>query len=674
MRTFLRNAPIKRKLTILTMLTTGLALLLAGASFLIYEQVSFHTSMVTELITTARMTGANSSAALSFDDPESATQTLHSFSANPHVIAAFIYDKDGQIFARYDRPGAKGPVAVPSVEHATHHFANEALELFQDITLSGEKIGTLYIRHDLTELANRIARYAMILVIVLLAATGVSMLLMQRLQRVITRPVLNLAGVIGEVARDRNYALRAEKHGRDELGQLTDGFNEMLGQIQVRDRALQDGHGSLERRVRERTKELQDEIMERRRTEDERDRFFTLSLDLLCILGFDGYFKRLNPAFAALLGYRDEELMAQPFIELVHPEDRSAALEELKELAAGKTILNTEIRCRCQDGSYRWIAWSATPVTGENIYYAYGRDVTERKQADAEMTRLNRDLMDFSRQAGMAEVATSVLHNVGNVLNSVNVSCSVITEKMRKSRIRSVAQTAEILRTHAGDLPAFFASNETGKKLPEFLTKLAQRLADDQVAILDEVGLLGTNIEHIKEIVSVQQAYAKNPGGLRETLPVATLVEDALRMNSAALTRHHVEVERDYRDAPPVCLEKHSVLQILLNLVSNAKHAVTDNEHGNKRLLVRVAQNDDHVLVSLSDNGVGISPEDMTRIFSHGFTTKKDGHGFGLHSGILAAKEMGGRLTAASNGLGQGATFTLELPLTRTGTSTPHAL
>jgi C4-dicarboxylate-specific signal transduction histidine kinase len=141
------------------------------------------------------------------------------------------------------------------------------------------------------------------------------------------------------------------------------------------------------------------------------------------------------------------------------------------------------------------------------------------------------------------------------------------------------------------------------------------------------------------------------------------LVEDALRMNAAALTRHDVHVERDYHEAPPVCMEKHSVLQILLNLVNNAKHAVTANQSPEKRLRVRVAHNDDHVSVSLSDNGVGISQDNMTRIFSHGFTTKKDGHGFGLHSGILAAKEMGGRLTVCSDGPGKGATFTLELPL-----------
>jgi C4-dicarboxylate-specific signal transduction histidine kinase len=134
-------------------------------------------------------------------------------------------------------------------------------------------------------------------------------------------------------------------------------------------------------------------------------------------------------------------------------------------------------------------------------------------------------------------------------------------------------------------------------------------------------------------------------------------------MNEAALTRHHVEVVREYEDVPPVCLEKHKVLQILLNLVSNAKYAISDNGRELKQLKVRVSRDSDRVLVSLADNGVGISPENMTRIFAYGFTTKKNGHGFGLHSGVLAAKEMGGQLRAMSDGLGKGATFTLELPL-----------
>jgi C4-dicarboxylate-specific signal transduction histidine kinase len=142
------------------------------------------------------------------------------------------------------------------------------------------------------------------------------------------------------------------------------------------------------------------------------------------------------------------------------------------------------------------------------------------------------------------------------------------------------------------------------------------------------------------------------------------LVEDALKMNLAAFDRHHIEVVREVAEnLPPVCVDRHKVLQILINLVRNAKYAMDQRNETTKRMVVRVAlASPDRVKITVADNGVGIAADHLTRIFSHGFTTKKDGHGFGLHSGANAAKEMGGSLKAHSAGLGQGAEFTLELP------------
>jgi len=289
-------------------------------------------------------------------------------------------------------------------------------------------------------------------------------------------------------------------------------------------------------------------------------------------------------------------------------------------------------------------------------------EIAERLRIGAEMEQINKKLLDVSRRAGMAEVATSVLHNVGNVLNSVNVSCSVISEAVRKSRIRTVGRTAALLQEHTGDLPEFFLHNPTGQKLPDFLCKLSEQLTKEQTSTLNELQSLSRNIEHIREIVAMQQSYA-NVGGVQETLPIRDLIEDALQMNSAALARHSVEVIREYGETPLVSVDKHKVLQILINLVRNAKHALTDGERKEKRLTVRLASDDSQIKVWVKDNGIGISPENLNRIFAHGFTTKKRGHGFGLHSGILAAQEMGGSLTVHSDGLGFGATFVLQLPL-----------
>jgi len=290
-------------------------------------------------------------------------------------------------------------------------------------------------------------------------------------------------------------------------------------------------------------------------------------------------------------------------------------------------------------------------------------EIAERLRVEAEVERMNKTLVDVSRRAGMAEVATSVLHNVGNVLNSVNVSCSVISEAVRKSRVHNVAKTAALLQDHSSDLTEFFLHNPTGQKLPDFLRKLADQLFKEQTSVLDELQSLGRNIEHIREIVATQQSYAV-VGGVQETLRIRDLVEDALNMNGVALARHGVEIIREYEALPPVSVDKHKVLQILVNLVRNAKHALTDGGRTDKRLIVRVASDDCQVKICVNDNGIGISPENLTRIFAHGFTTKKHGHGFGLHSGVLAAQEMGGRLSVQSDGLGTGATLVLEFPRT----------
>ena len=263
----------------------------------------------------------------------------------------------------------------------------------------------------------------------------------------------------------------------------------------------------------------------------------------------------------------------------------------------------------------------------------------------------------------MAEIATNVLHNVGNVLNSVNVSAGLIVESVKKSRASSLAKVAILLQEHTDDLGAFITNDSKGKHLPAYLAQLADHLVADQEAIVGELDSLRRNVEHIKEIVATQQSYATF-GGVKEMIDVVNLVEDSLRINEGAMRRHRVEVIREFEKVPPMNVEKHKILQILVNLLRNAKYACQESDREDKRLTVRVADGDGRVKISVSDNGVGIPPENLTRIFSHGFTTWKNGHGFGLHSGALAAKEMGGSLSVRSDGPGQGATFILELPYT----------
>jgi signal transduction histidine kinase len=292
---------------------------------------------------------------------------------------------------------------------------------------------------------------------------------------------------------------------------------------------------------------------------------------------------------------------------------------------------------------------------------ALERDITAMKEAESKLEAVHKQLLDTSRLTGMAEVATNVLHNVGNVLNSANVSASIVADKVRHSRAGSLSKVVAALEAHADDLPAYLTADGKGKHLPRFLGALAGHLAGEQEEVLRELASLTGNMEHIKEIVSMQQNYARVYGVMEERT-VTDLVEDSLRMNAGALERHGIHVIRDYQPVPPMLVDKHKVLQILINLISNAKYALENHSSSGKTLTVRVWQQDNFVCVSVMDNGVGIAPENLTRIFGLGFTTHKNGHGFGLHGGALAAKEMEGSLTAQSEGLGKGATFTLKIP------------
>jgi len=283
----------------------------------------------------------------------------------------------------------------------------------------------------------------------------------------------------------------------------------------------------------------------------------------------------------------------------------------------------------------------------------------------AELTIAQRELMQVSRQAGMAEVATNVLHNVGNVLNSVNVASSCLADSIRKSKAANLSKVVTLLDEHEEELGVFLTRDPRGRQLPGYLAQLAQHLAGEQIFALKELDGLQKHIEHIKDIVNMQQGFAK-ASGLVETLQLADLVEDALKMNASSLSRHDIQVIKEFEDLPPMMVERHKVLQILINLVRNAKQACDELDPLEKRLALRIYKRYECVRVAVTDNGIGILAENLTRIFAHGFTTKKTGHGFGLHSAALAAKEMGGSLTVCSDGLNNGATFTLELPLMKT--------
>jgi PAS domain S-box-containing protein len=432
----------------------------------------------------------------------------------------------------------------------------------------------------------------------------------------------------------------------------------------------------LEARVKERTSALQLEIEERQNSEDilaeERQMLRTLIDNLplyLYVKNASGRFVISNLPHAQLLGAdsglavvgrSDFDLYPEEFAQRYREDDQ-------RVLKSGVPLILHEEPSHVR-GQPGWFATTKVPLRNRHgqIVGLIGvsQDITDRKRAETEREALQRQLLESSRRAGMAEVATGILHNVGNVLNSVNVSATLAVERVRDSKVSTLTRLAELLQSQAHDLPAFFASDPRGARIPGFVESLGQELTTEQSLLLEELEHLWKKIEHIKDIVAMQQSYA-TVSGVAEVVDLVDLAEDALRMNASSLARHDVEVVRDYVSRPKVNTERHKVMQILVNLIRNAKQACDETSRCDKRIIVRISARTGHAEISVIDNGVGIPAENLTRIFSHGFTTKKTGHGFGLHSGSLAARDLGGELRAESAGAGQGAAFTLTLPIGR---------
>lgn len=287
-----------------------------------------------------------------------------------------------------------------------------------------------------------------------------------------------------------------------------------------------------------------------------------------------------------------------------------------------------------------------------------------RVRHDEELAAAHQRLVKLSREAGMAEIAIGVLHNVGNALNSVNVSASLLAAKVRESRVDNLVALIHMLEQRTGDLPEYLANDPKGRRVLPYLAKLGGHLHSEREGILKELESLSSHVAHIKRIVATQQSYAK-AHALIENIGLSGVVDDACRILEEGFVRHEIKLEREFDIQPAITADKHQLLQILLTLLSNAAQAIEQAQGGGEKA-IRVSirrLGDSRIGLAVRDTGVGLTPENLTRVFEHGSTARTDGHGFGLHSCALAASQMGGSLRAESEGPGRGATFTLELPL-----------
>ena len=630
-------------MVLMTLLICGAVLCVAIAALFSFQVLNFRSSFERDEATLATIIANNSTAALAFTDDTAANEVVGSLKAKPTIVSACLVLTDGTLFAHYGKPEDAAELSqFPSA--GKYRFADGDLLFTQPVELNHEQLGTFYLRSDYRRTFLELLRfYGLVILGIVVVSTGLAVFLSRRLGHTITGPVLELAQIAQIVGEKKDYSVRAAVSKRgDELGRLTDAFNEMLGRIESQDAAL-----SLSQEKMEALIHSIDGIVWERSPDTFRFNFISRQSE-------------------DILGYAPQDWLdkANFWEEKLQPQDAAKAIQTGHDMARRGQPYSYEYRMLAADGRTVWIRESGTVLMEKGRALALRgifQDITEQKLNAEQLDKLNRQLIDTSRSAGMADVATGVLHNVGNILNSVSVSATLVGDRLRRSNIGDLRQAAAMLIGQNGRLAEFLTTDPKGKLIPEFLGSVAEDLAEEQVELISEMSSVGENIEHIKEIVAMQQSYAK-VSGVYENLAVAGLVEDALRMNTAAFDRHHIELIREFDEHTPlVCVDRHKVLQILINLLRNAKHAM--DGRSDKQMIIRVGiVSSDRVKISVCDNGIGIVPDHLTKVFNHGFTTKEDGHGFGLHSGANAAKEMGGTLTAYSGGLDQGAEFTLELP------------
>jgi PAS domain S-box-containing protein len=624
----LRGASIRQKLTRIVLVASGVAVLVACTVFAVYDITTFRRSMGSDLTTVGEIVGANTTAALTFGDPQSAQETLNSLRVKPHIVDACILGLDGHLFATYSRQGSHPDFTnVRSLPEGVSVVSGYML-VFRTIRLNGEAIGKIYLKSDLNELYARAVRFAGIILVVLLASFLAAYLLASRLQRLISEPILDLARTAFTVSTGSNYSVRAKKRSDDEIGFLFDRFNEMLEQIQQRDSELLWTRDEMEVRVDERTRELQVEIAERRRVErnlEERTTFLNSLIENtpLAIVALDAAHavQMCNSAFERLFRYRKQDVLGLLLTDLVAKgEIRESAEFNKKDVTSGITTHLVTQRSR-GDGSLVEVEIFAVPlvvggkVTGGLVLY---QDITERKRAEVALLRAKEAAEAASR--AKSEFLANMSHEIRTPMNGI------------------IGMTGLALDT-----------NLTAEQR-EYLS-IVKTSADSLLTLINDI-----------------LDFSKIEAGKLDLDPIDFPLRQSLgeTMKTLGFRAHEKGLELAWRveDAVPEYLsgDLHRLRQVLVNLVGNA---VKFTERGEVVVAVALeSKSADGVQLhfTVKDTGIGIAPEKQDVVFeaftqADGSTTRKyGGTGLGLAITTQIVQLMGGKIWLESE-VGCGSTF-----------------
>lgn len=358
----------------------------------------------------------------------------------------------------------------------------------------------------------------------------------------------------------------------------------------------------------------------------------------------------------------------EEILHRIHFNDSTEFTEMVESTLQNGKIGECDIRIIMPNKQFSWYHIVCQPIANAQGIFeelsGIAMDISKRKEAEEKISNLNKQIILSARYTGMAEVATSLLHNLGNVLNSANVSLQLLKESVNQPFIDRTLKVIELIDEHKLSLSTFLTEDAKGKLIPQYLIELSSILKKEQDILRFEVINMINYLNHIKEIVNTQQDLSTSKVFIEKIfLPEA--IDLALQM-CAGKVMNCIQINKQYENTISfIETDKSKLLQILINLIQNAKEAIVDNNDVPIKeiyISTRVTTNN-NIEIVIKDNGIGISPEDKNKLFSFGFTTKKQGHGFGLHSCALFAKELGGDIQVFSDGLGKGATFTLHIPV-----------
>lgn len=358
------------------------------------------------------------------------------------------------------------------------------------------------------------------------------------------------------------------------------------------------------------------------------------------------------------------------FLELVHPNDRPGLKSMVEKALREKIDYDYELRVQNKDNNCKWYRTIGKAIPEKNQISGVLMDITKRKIIEEQIHELNNKLVSTARLAGMSEVATSILHNVGNILNSVNVSAIILKKNISKIHYKKLSAIKTMFDENINRLSEYLLNDPKGKLILPYLDALSKSLQEEYEENMKEANTLENNINNIKEIISMQQSLS-GISNLTEKISIPDLINNAVK--SVILEKHQIDVQIEI--APEIndfVTDKSKLFQILTNLLTNAKDSVLLHEFNNsKEIAISVNRtNENHINIKVLDNGIGIQRNNLDRIFSFGFTTKKTGHGFGLHCSAIYARDLGGTLNAESNGAGKGAQFVLDLPINQKNVGT----